>query len=174
MFRLLSQPYPTEEPVRRRLIKAALISLFIGLFLLVFQPFGLHDWQTPAKMEKMLGFGLVTFGVMVVDSFLLPWLFPRYFSDSRWTVGKEIIRTLLLLFVIAIGNRIYLGGLQRKKIGSNNHRQKPDLRDFGCECRYDWLRRILTQIAWCVVLSNSVHFLWHPDRGFCPKRRSSV
>ena len=111
MVRLLSQPYPTEEPTRRRLTRAALIGLFIGLFLLVFQPFGLDDWQTPARMGKMLGFGLVTFGVMIADSFLLPFLFPRYFSDLQWTVGREITRTLLLLFVIAIGNRVYLGWL---------------------------------------------------------------
>lgn len=111
MFSLLSQPYPTEEPVSRRLVKALAITAFVGLFLLVFQPFGLYDWQTPAKTEKILGFGLVTFGVMIADSFLLPLLFPRYFSDAHWTVGREIICTILLLFVIAIGNRLYLGWL---------------------------------------------------------------
>ncbi|MDB5239954.1 MAG: LytTR family transcriptional regulator [Spirosoma sp.] len=111
MFGLLSQPYPTEESIQKRLIKAALISLFIGLFLLIFQPFGLDDWQTPAKPGKMLGFGLVTFLVMIADSFLLPGLFPHHFSDSRWTIGKEIVRTILLIAVIAICNRFYLDRL---------------------------------------------------------------
>lgn len=111
MFSLLSQPYPTEEPVGRRLVKALAISTFVGLFLLVFQPFGLDDWQTPAKTVKILGFGFVTFGVMLADSFLLPLLFPRYFSDAHWTVGREIIQTIWLLFVIAIGNWLYLGWL---------------------------------------------------------------
>ena len=109
MFRLLSQPYPTEESVRRRLVRAVIIGAFVGLFLLVFQPFGLDDWQTPAKTGKVLGFGLVTFGVLIADSFLLPILFPRFFSDARWTVGREIVRTLLFILVIAIGNRLYLG-----------------------------------------------------------------
>ena len=111
MFRLLSQPYPTEESINRRLIKTLAISGFIGLFLLVFQPFGLDDWQTPGKPIKLLGFGLVTFIVMSADSFLLPLLFPRYFSDEHWNVGREMVRTTLLIFIIAICNRFYLGSL---------------------------------------------------------------
>jgi DNA-binding LytR/AlgR family response regulator len=108
MFRLLRQPYPTEESVRRRLIKSVLIGLFVGLFLLAFQPFGLDDWETVNKAQKILGFGLVTLLVMLADSLFLPALFPRYFSDQDWTVGREILRTLALILVIAIGNRLYL------------------------------------------------------------------
>lgn len=111
MRRLLSQPYPTEQTVRRQLIRASLIGAFVGLFLLLFQPFGLYDWHTPDKALKILGFGLVTFLVLIADSFLLPPLFPRYFFDDRWTVGREIVRTLLFTVVIAIGNRLYLGWL---------------------------------------------------------------
>ena len=108
LFTLLSQPYPTDESVQRQFIKATAIGGFVGLFLLVFQPFGLDDWQTPDKTAKILGFGLVTFGVTIADSWLLPLLFPRYFSDRHWTVGREIVRTTLLIFVIATGNRLYL------------------------------------------------------------------
>lgn len=111
MVALLSQPYPTEESVRRRFVRAFMIGAFVGLFLLLFQPFKLDDWQTPAKTWKILGFGLVTFVVMVADSLLLPRLFPRYFSDKHWTVGREIVRTILFILVIAIGNRFYLGWL---------------------------------------------------------------
>jgi hypothetical protein len=108
MFRLLRQPYPTEEPVRRQLLKAIFVGSFVGLFLLAFQPFGIDSWETTNKVQKILGFGLVTLLVMLLDSMLLPLLFPRFFSDQHWTVGREIARTLLLIFVIAIGNRLYL------------------------------------------------------------------
>jgi DNA-binding LytR/AlgR family response regulator len=111
MFRLFSQPYPSEESVRRLLVKSIVIGSFVGLFLLIFQPFGLDDWETSGKALKILGFGLVTMLVMMADSLLLPILFPRYFSDQDWTVGREIIRTLLLIVVIAIGNRLYLAWL---------------------------------------------------------------
>ncbi len=111
MVKLLSQPYPTEDSLTRNLTKAFGIGVFIGLFLLVFQPFGLDDWQTSAKALKILGFGGVTTVVMLTNFLLLPALFPRYFSDERWTVGKEIVRVLVFVLVIAVGNRLYLGWL---------------------------------------------------------------
>ena len=116
MLKLLNQPYPIEESVSRRAIKSVAISTFIGFFLLAFQPFGLDDWQTPVKTLKILGFGGVTLMAMLVHYFVLPALFPRYFSDERWTVGKEIVQTLVLVMVISVGNRLYLGWLINKPL----------------------------------------------------------
>lgn len=109
MNNLLKQPYPTEEPVSRRVIKSVAVGVFVALFLILFQPFNLNDWQTPAKAFKIAGFGVVTTLVMLTNYLLLPTLFPRYFSDEHWTVGKEIIRIISFVTVIALGNRLYLG-----------------------------------------------------------------
>lgn len=111
MSNLLKQPYPTEEPVSRMIIKSVVVGIFIALFLILFQPFGLDDWQTPFRALKIVGFGAVTSLVMLVNYLVLPALLPRYFSDERWTVGKEIIRTILFITIIALGNRLYLGWL---------------------------------------------------------------
>ena len=111
MVNLFHQPYPTEEPVSRRLIKALGVSTFVGLFLLLFQPFGLYDWVTAAKSVKILGFGGITLMVMLANYFVLPVLFPRYFSDDRWTVGREITRVLIYLLFIALCNQLYLAWL---------------------------------------------------------------
>lgn len=111
MFRLLSQPYPTEETFRRRITKSVGIGLFVGLFLLVFQPFGIDDWQTDGKTLKVLGFGLVTTVVLLINWLVLPALFPRFFSDEHWTVGREILRVMSFILVIAVGNRLYLDWL---------------------------------------------------------------
>lgn len=114
MLDLLSQPYPAEESALRKLTKAVGVSVFVGLFLLLFQPFGLYDWITLAKPIKILGFGGVTLVVMLANYFVLPTLFSRYFSDERWTVGREIIRVVAYIMVIAVGNRFYLGWLVHK------------------------------------------------------------
>ncbi len=116
MVNLLNQPYPNEEPVSRRFIKSVVVGAFVGLFLLAFQPFGLDDWQTPAKTLKILGFGAVTWVAMLVNYFVLPALFPRYFSDEYWTVGREIIQVLALVIVISVGNRLYLGWLLNERL----------------------------------------------------------
>ena len=111
MFRLLSQPYPSEDDFWRQLRKAAAIGLFIGLFLAVFQPFRLSSWETTNKLWKLLGFGLITFVVTAFDFTVWQRLFPNQFSDAHWTVGREILLVSGNILLIAIGNRLYLEGL---------------------------------------------------------------
>lgn len=107
----LRQPYPGHESTEQMLGRSGLIGAFVGLFLLVFQPFGIDDWQLPAKSLKILGFGLVTFGVLLLDSLGLPRLFPRTFSETNWTVGREIAYILTHMLLITVANRLYLGWL---------------------------------------------------------------
>lgn len=107
----LRQPYPHHESTRQFLVRSLLIGGFVGLFLLLFQPFGINEWQLPYKTPKILGFGLVTFGVLVVDSVVLPRLFPSPFREANWTVGREIAYILTHIMLITVANRLYLGWL---------------------------------------------------------------
>ncbi len=114
MLRLFNQPYPTGDASWRQIRRAALVGLFIGLFLLVFQPFGLNMWETPNKPVKLLGFGLVTFLITAFNFLAWPRLAPIQFSDQHWTVGREILLITINILLIAIGNRFYLEWLLDK------------------------------------------------------------
>ena len=116
---LFRQPYPSTESPVRELRQAAVIGLFVGLFLLVFQPFGLSLWQTPDKLLKILGFGLVTFVITAFNFTVWPKLFPRQFADERWTVGRQIMLITGNILLIAIGNRLYLEWLLNQEGYSN-------------------------------------------------------
>ncbi|WP_080054023.1 LytTR family DNA-binding domain-containing protein [Spirosoma aerolatum] len=118
MFRFLNQPYPSEDSPGRELQKAAFIGLFVGLFLWVFQPFGINNWDTPNKDLKIAGFGAVTFIVTAFNFIVWRRLFPKPFSEERWTVGREIIFVIANILLIAITNQFYLGTL----LGATGHR----------------------------------------------------
>ncbi|ADB41711.1 LytTR family DNA-binding domain-containing protein [Spirosoma linguale] len=111
MVRFLNQPYPIDYSAGAQLRKATLIGLFVGLFLLVFQPFGLNSWETPNKVLKILGFGAVTFAVTAFNFIILRRLFPRLYVEEEWTVGREIVALMINIMLIAIANRFYLGWL---------------------------------------------------------------
>lgn len=111
LFGFLQQPYPHSESVAASARRAGLIGAFVGTFLLLFQPFDLDDWQTTWKALKIGGFGFVTFSVLLFHSVLMPRLFPRYFSEARWTVGTEILFILTHILLIAVANRLYLSWL---------------------------------------------------------------
>jgi DNA-binding LytR/AlgR family response regulator len=108
MFRLFRQPYPTNDSLVKNLRRSALIGLFVGLFLLVFQPFGLNVWQTENKALKLLGFGAVTAVVTALNFIVWPSLFPRQFSEAKWTVGRAILLITFNILLIALANGFYL------------------------------------------------------------------
>lgn len=111
MFSLFKQPYPSTDPPLQELRKAALIGVFVSLFLLLFQPFGINQWETPHKVLKILGFGAVTFAITVINFIGWPRIFPRVFAEQTWTVGREILFIISNVLLIAMANRLYLGEL---------------------------------------------------------------
>lgn len=119
MFRLLKQPYPVEESAPRIWLRAVLIGAFIGLFLLAFQPFGMHMWQTPHKPLKLLGFGGITFVLTAFNFLVWPRLFPKLFAEARWTVGREILHIMGNILLIALANWYYLDWLMQTENASS-------------------------------------------------------
>lgn len=108
MLRLFNQPYPLEESPWLEIRKAFLIGLFIGLFLWIFEPFGLNNWSTAAKPLKLMGFGGVTFVITAINFTVWQRVFPQVFLEERWTVGREILLVTANILLIAVANRLYL------------------------------------------------------------------
>jgi len=120
MLNLLRQPYPSHDSPGWQLRQAVVIGAFVGVFLLLFQPFGIGIWETSNKTLKILGFGLATFVITAFTFIVLPRLFSRQFSDERWTVGREILLIAGNILLIAIANRLYLEWLVQQEGGSGS------------------------------------------------------
>jgi len=113
----LSQPYPLEENVWKIIIP---ISLFIGLFMVIFQPFGLNNLQVDYKIFVLAGYGLVTFLIQVIDLFIMPLLLPGLYRSDRWTVLKEIVNLTWILFTVGLGNMVYSSFTMGFELNLNN------------------------------------------------------
>jgi hypothetical protein len=100
----LSQPYPLEENIWKIIIP---ISVFIGFFMVVFQPFGLSDLEITYKNWLFAGYGLVTFIILIFDLILIPSLFPVAFRDEKWVIWKELLFLPWILFTVGLGNLLY-------------------------------------------------------------------
>jgi len=84
-----------------------LSGLFIGLFIFLFQPFGLSKLNVNHKSVFLLGYGLVTMLALGLCLVVLPKLFKGYFCEKNWTVGRQISFMLLIVFLIGLGNYFY-------------------------------------------------------------------
>lgn len=100
----LTQPYPYPKKKWRVL---TLISLFVGVFIAFFQPFGLHHLQGNLKYPVMLGYGLITFISLALVMGVLPSLVPSFFNDKKWTLAREFLMLTLILFTIGVANFAY-------------------------------------------------------------------
>ncbi len=106
-WKFFLRPYPfySSSQQARNLVLA--ISIFIGLFCLIFQPFVLYKLDTPLRYGVALGYGGVTFVVCTVQMVLLPRLLPRLFDKSRWTVIKEVIWVAWIFLNLGFFNYYY-------------------------------------------------------------------
>ena len=100
----LKQPYPIIENKWWIIIP---ISLFVTSFLVIFQPFGLGTIEHPLKLYIFIGYGTITFLVLIFDLILIPKIFKQFFDEKYWTVGKNLLFIFLILFTIGLGNFIY-------------------------------------------------------------------
>lgn len=114
LVQLLLQPYPfndvvLDNPFRafRGLLNWVLQGVFVAAFLQIFQPFGLSYWNNPNKFLYIVGFGAITTLSLLILNFVITRIFPSYFNEQSWTVGREICKTLLLLFLITVGNFLF-------------------------------------------------------------------
>lgn len=73
--------------------------------MLLFQPFGLSAYKSNYKALVLLGYAGITFGILVINLFVVTHVFRRWFST--WTVGKQIIWLWWIIFTIGTGNHLY-------------------------------------------------------------------
>lgn len=104
---IINAPYPALERGTRQSLVNLGVGLFVALFLIVFQPFGLQNTNMPNKNWFLSGFGLVTFLVVQFSEQVVPLLLPAWFKEKSWTVGKQVAFTLGTISLIAFANSAY-------------------------------------------------------------------
>lgn len=104
---ILQQAYPFNTSFRKEFFLATVFGLFIFLFLSVFQPFGLQHYQSEQKVWQLLGYGAITTACMLISNSVFRLFFPKWFSKKTWTVGKNMLYTLWMFFLIGLTNLLY-------------------------------------------------------------------
>ena len=100
----LRKPYPHRH---NRWVILVLIPLFISLFMVTFQPFGLQLLVHENKNLLLVGYGLVTFIVLGFDMYILPLILPKLFNEERWQVISEVFYQIWIVLSISVGNYFY-------------------------------------------------------------------
>ena len=101
------EPYPSAISPWKGVVVPSLI---IFLILYVLEPFGIGRMES-GKLWATLGSACISAGVSSVFAWVLPWLFPKYYEERAWTLGKEVLNTLALLLCITVCVWLYVAWL---------------------------------------------------------------
>ena len=101
------EPYPSVISPWKVVVVPAVI-IFLVLYLL--QPFGIARIGS-GKLWVTLGSACISAGVSSLFVWVLPWMFPRYYEERAWTLGKEVLGTLALLLCITVCVWFYVSWL---------------------------------------------------------------
>ncbi len=119
LLQLLAKPYPLIEGNRRKFTAAFSFGIFVFLFLFLFKPFGIGAFTSLQTFIYSLGFGAITFAMMFINFLIVHRLFPSFFQEEYWTVGKEIFITLVHIAFIGLGNYLLAVSLAITSISLN-------------------------------------------------------
>jgi len=102
----LNQPYPYDVSQTKRLRDAFVFSVFVFLFLFIFQPFQIGSFKEHT-ITVSAGYGAVCLIIMVFLNILFVRLMPGYFDENQWNSGRQILWTIVNVFLIGLGNFLY-------------------------------------------------------------------
>lgn len=103
ILEILKKPYPLEGNKKSNIIGSIIFGSFIFIFLFIFQPFGMNILELPDLLKFTGGFGIIT-SVYLIFHFLV---IESFFKEKKWTLGKEILNTLLIVSLIGLCNYIF-------------------------------------------------------------------
>jgi hypothetical protein len=105
MKSIIKTPFPYVNRMKDKLLVSLSFGVFIFLFLITFQPFGIQNIQFN-KVPFVLGYAGVTFSILFVSYTFYPKL-SRNFDADKWTVQKMLIYSVSQIVLGAIFNWLY-------------------------------------------------------------------
>lgn len=110
MFSKLSQPFPDKDSFGRSLLTIFWVGVFVGLFLFLIRPFNIEGpWADLAWAS--VGFGAVTVVFGWAFELATRYVFRIQTDGPRWTLGKWILMSTVLVVWIALGNYLFVNFL---------------------------------------------------------------
>ena len=110
------QSMPFSRGLKNEILYVCLSGICALVFLYLVRPFGFAN--LPDRL--LLGFGIVSIAAALLYVFIAYLLYRRYFANKSWSVGLEIIHSLLFLLFVASAIMIYGGYVHIMELNAKN------------------------------------------------------
>lgn len=107
LIHFLNAPYPVNTSYQRVVGNTLGVGVFIAVFLVMFQPFGLSTTLGPYRLLAIASFSLPCMPIVFFIGMLSAWVFRRNDWEIYWKVKHEIILTLTIPLLIGGANFVH-------------------------------------------------------------------
>ncbi len=116
MFHFIETRFPFTRGLRKELLHISVVGFFALVVFYFLRPFGLNR----VNDLLLLGFAVVSILAASIFTVFSHIYYNSFMRDSNWTIGHEIIRSLLYLVFIATSIMIYGDVVEIVKISLSN------------------------------------------------------
>jgi DNA-binding LytR/AlgR family response regulator len=107
MQKIWQQPFPSPSNNKHNLRMSLIAGICVFCVLYFIQPFRASSVSGGREVIPCIQYAVVTVLFSLLCNTAVPFLFPRFFKETRWTVLHEIIFLIVLVLVIALGNILF-------------------------------------------------------------------
>jgi hypothetical protein len=108
---ILKSPYPADSSPLAVVFHSIGSGLFVTLFFAAFEPFGFLLIPLAPRWALYIGYGAVTGAAIILNNLLLPRLWPRFFKEENWSLGRQILCMGWVTLVIGWGCYLLSGAV---------------------------------------------------------------
>lgn len=101
---ILNRPLAEEFSIRNHLPLALQAGVYVFLFVCLLN----GSFDDPGAMGVVAGLSVGMIVVVLVANVVVPKLWPAFYDEDRWTVGRHILQTLFVLLGISGSNQLIL------------------------------------------------------------------
>ncbi len=106
-LKVLKKPYPFYIPFSRSIRLLIIFSAIVPVFLIVFQPFGISKSNCEWLTMVLAGMSVPIFITLAINFYGVARLFPTFFNEQSWSIGKEAVWSLWNFFTITFVTSVY-------------------------------------------------------------------
>lgn len=104
IFEIFKKPSPFGyNSIVKNIFGSITFGIFIFLFLSIFKPFGIHLHSGKDLLKFTSRFGIITSAYLIIHFVII----ELFFSEKKWTFGKEIINIHVIIAMIGLSNYVY-------------------------------------------------------------------
>lgn len=107
MQKIWQQPFPSPKNNKNSFRMSAIAGLCVFAVLFFLKPFGIAELSNSQVFIIGIEYAFVTIIFSLFCNILIPYLIPKLFEETNWTVLKEIIFLTFIILVVAIGNILF-------------------------------------------------------------------